>query len=778
MKSITLTFLTALLLAPLTALHAAEPERVGPPTLFMQDALRYMQRVPDEYHRQLYPIPATPVTRESYMAWIEESGLLDLADTPTKGLVGPNELLPVLAKLAQTGDRKWGDACVAMLKDFHRALKQEVAAKGWNSEFIEPPAVLPLYRRLLIEHGLLREPQDTWFRELMLDFTRTLHVWNSPASFWRGPCHRSQQEGVIRGVVAKWYPDIPEAEVWRKYSEQVFADFWEHKDLTENDTGYSMGPTFANMLAGPEARGSDDFITHPEMMKLWERHLAEVTPDGSINPYGPNGGFNSTAGYRLWMFELIAARTGDGRFRFAAHRLMNYLLYQRDALRRDRGSFVRGATQNISLAWLLTDDKVKPVMPSAGSQLLHRKQVLRIGGKQDAAHYLKDLDPAPDKAQPCCYLLVLDNDVPSKLVFRSGWNPGDLYALVDLFVGADPLNPGGIIGLTRWGAPFTQAISAKGGSEQNRLVIEDLSGKIERRYRKLPVGQIGETWGRGGWSKGESASARVTVPVFEDQRHATFALVETSDWEALPVKVTRQFAFIKNRFLVVRDVAAFEASFPARLGPIWNTQNIGPQVGPHYANTFFSQPRGTDNQDNPLNSPTYDLLVWFAPKPDAKLQVIDRTATDPRTAPVPGQLRYVWQADAKAAELQHVTQLYWPHAPYRSRPAANSNMTGAKLEWLGGEHASTAGAEGIEALLDTPSTSVLRCKLDKDRVEWVVCNPSGSKINVAGLTTDACFAYLDLLSGKLRAVSVNQATSVKLDTDEILPAGERRNFEK
>ena len=82
------------LLTPLAMLQAAEPERVGPPTLFMQDALRYMQRVPDEYHRQSYPIPATPVTRETYMAWIEESGLLELADTPKKGLVGPNELLP------------------------------------------------------------------------------------------------------------------------------------------------------------------------------------------------------------------------------------------------------------------------------------------------------------------------------------------------------------------------------------------------------------------------------------------------------------------------------------------------------------------------------------------------------------------------------------------------------------------------------------------------------------------------------------------------------------
>ena len=767
---------TALLLAPLAALHAAEPERVGPPTLFMQDSLRYTQRVPDEYHRQFYPIPVTPVTRETYMAWLEDSGLLDYVNEPKRGLVGPGELLPVLAKFAQTGDRKWGEACVTMLKDFHRAVKAEVASKGWNSEFVEQPAVLPLYRRPLIEHGLLNEPQDSWFRELMLDYTRTLHVWNSPDSYWRGPCHRTQQEGVIRGIVAKWYPDIPEAAEWQRYSEQVFTDFWEHKDLTENDTGYSMNPTFANMLAGPEVRGSDEFITHPQMMKLWERHLAEVTPDGAINPYGPNGGWNSSAGYRLWMFELIAAKTGDGRFRFAAHRLMNYLLYQKEPIRRHRGSFVRETTQHIALAWLVTDDKVKPVQPSSASQFLQRKQVLRIGGKDDSTHFLKNLDPAPDKAKPCCYLLVLGDDVPSKLVFRSGWNPGDMYALVDLFIGADPLNPGGVIGLTRWGAPFTQAISAKGGSEQNRLIIEDLSGKVERRYRKLPIGQMGETWGRGSWSKGESASARVSVPVFADQKNATFAVVETSDWEALPVKVTREFAFIKNRFFVMRDVAAFEADFQARLGPIWNTQNIGPQVGAHFANTFFSQPCGNGSADNPLNTVPYDLLAWFAPQPDCKLQIIDRTANDPRTAPVPAQLRYVWEGDAKAGERRHFTQLYWPHAPYRSHPA--SNMTGAKLEWLGGEYAATAGAEGIEALLDTPSASVLRCKLDKDRVEWVVCNPSGGQINVAGLTTDAYFAYLDLRNGKLHAVSVIQATRIKLDEDEILPAAERRNFEK
>ncbi|MCX8496735.1 MAG: hypothetical protein ORN51_11185 [Akkermansiaceae bacterium] len=770
----TLTLLTALLLASLTALHAAEPERVGPPTLFMQDSLRYTQRVPDEYHRQFYPIPVTPVTRETYMAWIEDSGMLDYLDAPKRGLSGPEEMVPVLAKFAQTGEAKWGEACVTMLKDFHQALKAEVVKKGWNELFMEAPATLPLYRRILTEHGLLHEPEDTWFREMMLYFTRTLHVWNSPDTMWRGAAQRSQPDGVIHGVVANWYPDIPEAAEWRRYSELVFGDFWAHKELALNDTGYTFHPTFANMLAGRDARGSDEFITNPGMQKIWERHLAEVTPDGSINPYGPSGGWNHTAAHRLWMFELIAAKTRDGRYRFAAHRLMNYLLYQKEPLRRDyKESFARWTTEKIALAWLLTDESVKPVMPSEGSQLLYRKQSMRISGKENVAHFLKDLDPAPDKGRLCNNVVVLDEIVPSKLVFRSGWEPGDMYALVELFTGVEPLNPGSITGLTRWGAPFTQAISAKGHSEHNRMVIEDLSGKAERRYRQVPYGVIGPDWGN--WPKQESASARVSVPVFEDQKHATFAVVETSDWEALPVKVTREFAFIKNRFLVVRDVATFEAAFRTRLGPIWNTQNIGPQVGAHFANTFFSQPRGGGNPDNPLNTPPYDLLVWHAPKSGAKLQIIDRTAFDPRTGPVPAQLRYVWEGDAKAGDRQHFTQLFWPHAPYRSRTA--STLTGAKLEWLGGEYAATAGAGGIEALLDTPSASVLRCKLDKDRVEWVVCNPSGSQINVAGLTTDAHFAYLDSRNGKLHAVSVNQATRMKLDGDEILPAGERRDFE-
>jgi len=50
-----------------------------------------------------------------------------------------------------------------------------------------------------------------------------------------------------------------------------------------------------------------------------------------INPYGPNGGWNSTADYRIAMLERLAAITGDGRYRFGAQKLFNYFRYQHRA---------------------------------------------------------------------------------------------------------------------------------------------------------------------------------------------------------------------------------------------------------------------------------------------------------------------------------------------------------------------------------------------------------------------------------------------------------------
>jgi len=190
---------------------AAPPiERIGPPTLYSPSVERYRF---GDYSPGLisdpafYPIPQDPVTRDTYLRWLEEMDLARLADTPKQGLWGPAQFMPVLVKYVQTGKRRWGEAIIAMLKDWHRATLDEIARKGWTEQFIEEPAFIPLYRKHLIAGGLMKK-DDVWFRDLWLDYCRNLHVWGTKPTEWRGGCHRSVPEALAKGLAARWYPDI------------------------------------------------------------------------------------------------------------------------------------------------------------------------------------------------------------------------------------------------------------------------------------------------------------------------------------------------------------------------------------------------------------------------------------------------------------------------------------------------------------------------------------------------------------------------------------------
>ena len=196
----------------------------------------------------------------------------------------------------------------------------------------------------------------------------------------------------MKAIATAWYPDAPEAAEWKKYADTVWQDFWAFRDNPANDTGYYFGTTFP-LLLGAEILNRQEVFHDPEMRKTWERLMWEVTPDGEICPYGAHGGWNSSGGQRIWMLELLAARTGDGRYRFAAHKLMNYLLYQQDRYMTHHILAGPETTEQIAIAYLLADDSLKPVAPEPGSRIIHRKETLRLRNKAAAAEYLKDLDP-------------------------------------------------------------------------------------------------------------------------------------------------------------------------------------------------------------------------------------------------------------------------------------------------------------------------------------------------------------------------------------------------
>jgi len=176
--------------------------RLGPPTLYSPSVERYRFGTTDVSNPAFYPIPQEPVTRETYLRWLEEMDLFRIADTPELGLGGPQRFMPVLVKYVETGEKHWGEAIIVMLQDWHRAMLEEVAQKGWTEQFIEEPCFIPLYRKYLIAGGLMKN-DDAWFRNLWLDYCRNVHVWGTKPTEWRGGCHRSVPEALMKGLAAR-----------------------------------------------------------------------------------------------------------------------------------------------------------------------------------------------------------------------------------------------------------------------------------------------------------------------------------------------------------------------------------------------------------------------------------------------------------------------------------------------------------------------------------------------------------------------------------------------
>lgn len=290
------------------------------------------------------------------------------------------------------------------------------------------------------------------------------------------------------------------------------------------------------------------------------------------------------------------------------------------------------------------------------------------------------------------------------------------------------------MGLNRWGAPFTQIVTSKGASVENRLLIEDLNLQAKRRYHpdKLRIDEF--------WKRGSMPDIQSKVTYFEDTPQATYAQLRVQNMDGLPVTYEREFIFAKNRFLASREIVTFEESFEARLAPLWNTHNVGPQIGTHWANTFIHQPVA-NNGTRSMKSPPVDLLVWFAPREDCELQVVDRLIDDPRAEACPNQVRYQWEGTPGVGQQQVFTQVYYPHPPYRSRATSNNPNPNAKAAYAN-ELQATAHASGIQILRDTPDVSVLRLELTPGQVEWVVFNPERNRVQLEDQNTRAPFLYL------------------------------------
>ena len=725
--------------------HPSTVAGSGSTGVFTPDLNRF-ERFRSERPDRACPVPALQVTRDTYFKWLEFSGHFRYAENPAAhGQYGPRHFLPVLAKYVESGDRRYGEACIAMLRSFHAWLKEEIANKGWHSLFGEEMGCIGLYREYLIKGGLL-SPDDAWFRDLVSDFADGLHAWGTELSDWRGPSARAQGEGVAKALAAHWYPDVPAATGWKSHASKVYQDWWRFRDLPANDTNYFFGALYPLFLRGvllPDAK----FFTDAEMKPVWERILNEVSPDGSVSPYGASVGWNDTAGLRVAMLEILAARTNDGRYRYVAHRLMNYLVYQRLNYRTNHILMGPQSTEPLAIAYLLANDDLAPVSPDDSSMVLTRKETLRLPGygvgqndKKIAADVLGPLPEDDLRGFVSDGLLVTDSVKPSKLVLRSGWNPGDFYVLIDLFPRHDPLNPLGIVGMTRWGAALTCTSPAKGESAENRLIAT--------------AGPPTPT------PKAPAIQPETTVEAFADSPGVTYASVSVSDYGLPGVSCDRRFLFVKNRFLMTRDDLASEGTVALTAATIFNTQNIEHEAGSNAYRTFMSQPYALGVG---MLNPAVDLLVFQCPQPGASDRLRDRAQEDPRTLGVRAQLRHQWTGRLEKDASRHFATLFWPRPP--AGPSGPVSMDPqVAVDQMNGR----PPRDDIEVILDDDAATMLRT-VDEEGVEtWLVLNPGGREVEAGGLRTDAEAAFIRLTDGGIDLAWAHKARVVRFKGRDVL----------
>jgi hypothetical protein len=644
---------------------------------------------------------------------------------PDRGQYGPRHALPALAVFAQTGDRGLANGIKQTLRYYGRWVDEQISEqKGVFS--LEGATLLAIHFRELRARNMVSPDDERWLRKLLLNLRQYQFAWRPGDGLWRGSHHRAVSQGMAHLIAANYYPDERDASQWRAYGESVWRDWWSFRDIGINDTSYFYS-SLGNILRTADLLGRTAAFTDPEVRHtLWDRLLFETTPDGVLIPYGAHAGRHGLAGVRIWALELAARNTGDGRYRYVASRLMNF--GQARGFSPGQHHWHASSIEAIALAALACDDSVKPVRPDSGSRILTRPEIVRLTPSQSQKLF-------PEAGGVDVGMYMTKRSMPHKLVFRSGWDPGDMYMLVEAYPRHDPLNPTAILALERWSAAFAEMQSEKVVSRENAVRIQDLSGAARLAGadqvpvpRNLPIG----------FDRMES-----TVEAFADDALATHARLRVSNYMGYRTDQTREFLFIKNRFVLVRDESLFRDNFRARVGPIWNTQDIGRSRGMNWVDTWIQSHWWESS--HLYENPPWNLLIYHAPMAATSIiSIANEAAGGPPSAARMKTLQYAWEGTVRVGKRLQFTTLLVPHAA-----DVDVRQLAAGIRVL--RHNATVSAIAIEG----PHAWELAL-LNEDGGQLTFATPAGT------LVTDAKALYLEVDDRRPTRFTARSATFIKI----------------
>ena len=619
-------------------------------------------------------------------------------------------------------------------------------------------------------------------RELFVDSAR-LHAKNLEDGIHSRPL----KSAVGMQALAKLYPEHAEAGRWRAYADRVWREVQQTEDSPTDSSQYLTIHWLPAMLDLAELRDESETLWREGswFRALVENQFQRIAPLGTDANFGDGSGWARDPAGLVWLFEEAAARTGEARYRWLAHRLFTYNA-SRDRTGRGVDSLDR-SIHYLGRAWLAADETLTPKAPAPRREVLQAGQTRSDGGAWPAPvgqRFVATASPLAridvrvreadgpvqlslwpwrgsreaTRAEPPRFRDALTEGAGVRSVFPllpaepgSQWyfevegqavlagsrDGEDAYAEgalqgggaasgADLWFTAHTLSPGGsvvtrrremrILPFEEWnGAP----IRYRFGEERvpGKLVLrsgfdpDDLHAVVNllRRYghgqdelgafvslvddgsvllvdgpfpyayfRPLPEDEsipfLRRYWG--GESAAPGRHARVTH--FSDGREATAAWLAWDDIHGWGVAQERRIYFVKNGFLWVRDRFTFPHAMRAAAGPVWHAADVHPESGDTWWDVYYREPLTNAFK---LKNPGRRLLTWFAPRegyesaafrePTRQPPERCRGKLDGDTVPGecragPGHVLYQrWSGDAEAGTSRWFDTLLLPHAPER-----------------------------------------------------------------------------------------------------------------
>ena len=196
------------------------------------------------------------------------------------------------------------------------------------------------------------------------------------------------------------------------------------------------------------------------------------------------------------------------------------------------------------------------------------------------------------------------------------------------------------------------------------------------------------------------------------------------------------------------------------MGQNWCVGEIGRTLGTHWVNTWTPKTiyGSIVGPYQPMTSAPRDLLIWFAPTPEATMEVIDRrNVLDYVNAHLNLQRR-VWMPRSghwEPGKPQAFTTVLLPHAP---------EIDAAKL------------ASNILVIKDTPGCTALQVTLD-GILYLAVLNTSGKPVAAGKLETDAESALVTFANGKIH-VAAWHATTVCFNKQSLLSTTKPKDMDR